>query len=70
MGARTMRCVVCNKELTDSESTMRNKHTGDYLDTCSECLREIRGYTDDDDIDDMYLWAEYVTNIDDDDKTC
>lgn len=36
-----MRCSVCNKNLTDYESTLRHAITGDFLDTCKGCLKEL-----------------------------
>lgn len=37
-----MRCKICNVILSDYESTRKDPTTGEYLDTCGECLREIR----------------------------
>lgn len=34
-----MRCKCCDKILSDSESTNKNKW-GEYEDTCFRCLRE------------------------------
>jgi hypothetical protein len=36
-----MRCVVCNKNLSDWESTARHAITGEFLDTCRKCLKDI-----------------------------
>lgn len=33
-----MRCVCCNKILSDLESTRKHANTGDYLDMCNKCL--------------------------------
>lgn len=33
-----MRCLCCNANLTDFESTRRNARTGEYLDMCIRCL--------------------------------
>lgn len=33
-----MRCVCCNKNLNDYESTLRSAATGDFLDMCNGCL--------------------------------
>lgn len=33
-----MRCVCCNKLLTDLESTRKHAETGQYLDMCNKCL--------------------------------
>ena len=36
-----MRCVCCDKNLNDYESTRKHAFTGEYLDTCNGCLAEI-----------------------------
>jgi hypothetical protein len=36
-----MRCQCCNKNLNDYESTRKHSITGQYLDTCNNCLSEI-----------------------------
>lgn len=36
-----MKCVCCNKVLSDYEATIKHAETGAYLDTCTECLGEI-----------------------------
>ena len=33
-----MRCLCCNKNLNDWESTLRHAETGEFLDTCRKCL--------------------------------
>jgi hypothetical protein len=40
-----MRCVCCNKMLSDYEATLKHGETGEYLDTCSGCLSEIMADT-------------------------
>ena len=35
------RCVACNKNLSDYETTRKNVNTGEYLDMCNECYNEI-----------------------------
>lgn len=37
-----MRCRACDVELTDYESTQRHIETGEYLDLCSNCRRDVR----------------------------
>jgi len=32
-----MRCLYCDKALTDMESKTKDKTTGEYLDLCKEC---------------------------------
>jgi hypothetical protein len=36
-----MRCVSCDKLLTNYESTRKSKTTGEYLDLCSTCLSSV-----------------------------
>jgi hypothetical protein len=36
-----MRCSCCNKALSDFESTLRHRHTGEFLDTCTKCLKGL-----------------------------
>lgn len=33
-----MRCSCCNRPLNDFESTLRHTDTGEFLDTCMECM--------------------------------
>ena len=37
-----MHCVCCNKVLSDYEATLKHSETGEYLDTCTDCLSEIQ----------------------------
>ena len=37
-----MHCVCCNKVLSDYEATLKHAETGEYLDTCTDCLSEIQ----------------------------
>lgn len=36
-----MRCVACDKNLNDFESTRKDIH-GNYLDMCNQCYGEIK----------------------------
>lgn len=36
-----MKCVVCNADLTDSETTIRHAVTKKFLDTCMTCIKDI-----------------------------
>lgn len=36
-----MRCICCDKRLSDYESTLKHAVTGAYFDTCLDCLSEI-----------------------------
>lgn len=37
-----MRCLSCNKLLSDKEATRAYKSTGEYLDLCDHCLEPIK----------------------------
>lgn len=59
-----MRCVCCNRNLNDYESTIKSAATGEYLDTCMSCLDglgiEILARSDLNEhemMDDMAEWA-------------
>lgn len=36
-----MRCSCCNGRLSDYETTLKHGVTGEYLDTCLDCLSEV-----------------------------
>lgn len=36
-----MRCCCCNNNLNDYESTLRGAKTGDFLDMCRKCLKDL-----------------------------
>lgn len=36
-----IRCSCCNKRLSDYETTLKHGVTGEYLDTCLDCLSDI-----------------------------
>lgn len=36
-----IRCYCCNRNLSDYESTLRSATTGDFLDTCNKCLKDL-----------------------------
>lgn len=38
-----MRCIACDKDLNDFESTRKSKETGEFLDLCNHCYSSIRG---------------------------
>lgn len=38
-----MHCTICDKNLKDHESVRRHGMTGEFLDLCDGCLREIPG---------------------------
>tara|TARA_R110000868_G_scaffold48036_1_gene156692 strand:+ start:2079 stop:2342 length:264 start_codon:yes stop_codon:yes gene_type:complete len=37
-----MKCVCCNKNLSDFEATRRHALTNDFLDMCKSCLSEVQ----------------------------
>ena len=37
-----MRCLSCNKILSDFESTRKSANTGEYLDLCNSCFSDIQ----------------------------
>lgn len=37
-----MRCLACNKELTEFEATRKSAQTGEFVDLCNECYRPIK----------------------------
>jgi hypothetical protein len=36
-----MKCVACNRLLTDFEATIRNERTGEFMDLCKPCLISV-----------------------------
>jgi hypothetical protein len=63
-----MRCLACNKNLNDFESTRKSATTGEYVDLCNHCfhnveqniesvvredLRDEESYEDDNELDDL-----------------
>ena len=36
-----MRCVACNKNLNDFESTRKSIISGEYLDLCNTCFHQV-----------------------------
>lgn len=36
-----MRCIACNKNLNDFESTRKSAITGEYLDLCNVCYHSV-----------------------------
>jgi protein-arginine kinase activator protein McsA len=41
-----MRCLSCNKNLSDFESTRKFASTGEYLDLCNRCYNDIQDDVD------------------------
>jgi hypothetical protein len=36
-----MRCVACDKNLNDFESTRKHGVTGEFIDLCNRCFRDV-----------------------------
>jgi len=36
-----MRCIACNKNLNDFESTRKSTTTGEYVDLCNHCFHNV-----------------------------
>lgn len=46
-----MRCLCCNRNLSDIESTRRHAETGEFLDICNKCIQDLDiPYLDRDDL--------------------
>jgi hypothetical protein len=37
-----MKCICCNKSLSDFEATRRHGITNEFLDMCNACLRSVQ----------------------------
>lgn len=37
-----MRCLACNRELSDFESTRKSQETGEYIDLCNRCFDTVK----------------------------
>ena len=63
------RCVCCNKQLNDYESTRRHAITNEFLDTCNRCMKDIPNIPTKD-RQDLLKEADYDDdiNIEDNDK--
>ena len=36
-----MKCVACDSIMTDFEATRKSKTTGQFLDLCEDCFKEV-----------------------------
>ncbi len=36
-----MRCIACDRNLSDAESTRKDHNTGKYVDLCNQCIRSV-----------------------------
>lgn len=62
-----MRCIACNKNLNDFESTRKSTITGEYLDLCNTCYHEIQQDTSVKERDDLRTDDEVYDDNDDTD---
>lgn len=60
-----MRCVCCDKNLTDYEATRRHMITKEFLDMCGECLSAVSKEANLPYRDRPELWSEYDMQEDD-----
>lgn len=60
------RCVCCNKQLNDYESTRRHAITNEFLDTCNRCMKDIPNIPTKD-RQDLLKEADYDDDMDTDD---
>jgi hypothetical protein len=37
-----MRCIACDRQLSDFESTRKSATTGEYVDLCNTCFQSIQ----------------------------
>jgi len=37
-----MRCIACNKLLSDFEATRKNESTLEYIDLCNRCFSDVK----------------------------
>lgn len=66
-----MRCLSCNKNLSDFESTRKFASSNEYLDLCNRCYSEIKDEVDavgrpdlqEDDLENEDDWDEDRTDI-------
>ena len=58
-----MRCLACNVELNDYESTRKDLH-GDYIDMCNHCYSTIKDDILSTDREDLLVQEEAINDID------
>ena len=62
-----MRCIACNKQLNDYESTRRHAITNEFLDTCNRCMKDIPNIPTKD-RQDLLKEADYDDDMDTEDN--
>lgn len=55
-----MRCIACNSELTDYESTRKSSTTGEFLDLCNTCYTVINEEIEVIDNKDLITFQDYI----------
>jgi len=59
-----MRCIACNKNLSDFESTRKSTVTGDYIDLCNGCYSGVGIVSEDrEDLRDVEVTEDDDLNI-------
>lgn len=51
-----MHCSCCDRLLNDYESTRKSKTTGEYLDMCNKCFKQVELDIDAEDRKDLYAY--------------
>lgn len=64
-----MRCRACDVELSDYESTRKHIETGDFVDLCSGCYRDVKNAVVEFSVlpKEVYMRLEDLDLLDDDD---
>jgi hypothetical protein len=59
-----MRCIACNKNLSDFESTRKSTVTGEYIDLCNGCYSGVGIVSEDrEDLRDVEVTEDDDLNI-------
>ena len=59
-----MRCIACNKNLSDFESTRKSTITGEYIDLCNGCYSGVGIVSEDrEDLRDVEVTEDDDLNI-------
>ena len=60
-----LRCIACNKNLNDFESTRKSAITGEYLDLCNACYHSVESDIPAKERDDLRSEEEFYDDSDD-----
>lgn len=55
-----MRCLACNMQLSDAESTRKSQITGEFIDLCNHCYSTISNDSEDTDFNDISDLKNYL----------